>query len=540
MSYKSHLDDLVARIVRVKQASDGFNSSMPDDPTGDGTTDYKTGPQYDQYAKDLDAIETVPPNADSAPVHSMTEDQEQENSLTTYTVSTSGSQEQSSDGEYEDRPEDPGTSMPAEAGQEKFSSARRCSLEQNIAIFNKCAESLWNTKQAQLANIDKVIKEASYVVSQFEALPVGSLTKMATEEGVSPEEANEIAATEAIAQKDPELLEALADASPEELAELAEVAEQIEAAEGAGAEEATLADTEEKMASYAFTKAALDEGATPEEASEVAAVETLAQEDPQLLEALSEATPEELAELAQVAEQIEAAEGAGSEEEITPAEAEELEKQSFFSQGPTNQQLLASMSDGQLKTAAANIDQVMQAVQNNTVSDAELNQILAEDEPMNKQAAPSSEQLYQMALQKKAEEEAEVFDSLPPEYQEALANASDEELEDLISIGEAAQNDPAVLDQILSGEGGDEEPTSDEALNELASAMEEEGVTPELLAEASKQASYDPEQRRIACDIAQKVAAFIRSGKHTHGPATTEKAARARYLSHQYLNEILR
>lgn len=546
MSYKSHLDDLVARLVTVKKAADGFNSSMPDDPTGDGTTDYDTGAQYDQYAKDLAAIETVPPNADSAPVHSMTEDQEQENSLTSYTLSEAGSEEQSSDGEYEDRPEDPGTSMPAEAGQEKFSSARNCSLEQNIAIFRKCAESIWQTKQAYAANYDKAIKEAAYIVSRFETIPVGSFTKQALDEGCSPEECNDVAAVEALADEDPELLEALAEASPEELAELAEVAEQIEASEGGDADTAALAedvaDTEEKMASYAFTKRALDEGASPEEATEVAAVETLAQEDPELLEALAEATPEELAELAEVAEQIEATEGGDApvEEEISPAEAEELEKQSFFSQGPTNQQLLASLSDGQLKTAAANIDKAMQAVQNNAVSDAELNQILAEDEPMRKQAGPSSEQLYTMALQKKAEEEAEVFESLPPEYQEALANASDEELEDLITLGEAAQNDPAVLEQVLSGEGGDEEPTSDEALNELASAMEEEGITPERLEEASKQASCNPEQRRIACNIAQKVAAFIRSGKHTHGPATTEKAARARYLSHQYLNEILR
>ena len=547
MSNRFNLAPLMQKLAYIKQASDGFNSSMPDDPTGDGTTDCKTGPQYAQYAKDLAAIETNPPNADTAPAHSMTEDKEQENSWSSYTLSSAGSEEQSAKGEYEDRPEDPGTSMPAAAGQEKFSAARNCSLEQNIEVFSKCAQALWQTTQAYNTQIDQQIKEAAAVVREFSAYPIGTLTKMAADEGASPEEVNEVAATEALAQEDPQLLEALSEASPEELAELAAVAEQIEAAEGGDAV-AELADTEEKMASYAFTKAALDAGASPDEATDVAAVETLAQEDPQLLEALSEASPEELAQLAQVAEQIEAAEGgAGSEEEITPEELEAIEKQSFFAQGPTNQQLLASMTNGQLKQAAANIDRAIKAAENGTLSEDEVNQILAEDntktassmsaEDLYKRA--SSEDLYKLTLQKKAEEEAAAYDSLPPEYQDALANASDEELEDLITLGEAAQSNPEVLDSILAGEGGSEEPTSDEALNELASAMEEEGITPELLEEASKQASFDPVQRDMACNIAQKVAAFIRSGKHVHGPAKTEKAAKARYLSHQYLNEIL-
>lgn len=544
MTNTFNLAPLMQKLAYIKQASDGFNSSMPDDPTGDGTTDCKTGPQYAQYAKDLAAIETNPPNADTASTHSMTEDKEQENSWSSYTLSSAGSKEQSAKGEYGDRPEDPGTSMPAEAGQEKFSAARNCSLEQNIEIFNKCAQSLMHTKQAYANQYNAIVKEAAAIVQQVEALPVGIFTKMAADEGASPEEVNEIAASEALAQEDPQLLEALADASPEELAELADVAEQIEASEGGDAA-AELAATEEKMASYSFTKAALDAGASPNEATDVAAVETLAQEDPGLLEALSEASPEELAQLAQVAEQIEAAEGgAGSEEEISP---EELEKQSFFAQGPTNQQLLASMTDVQLKQAAANIDRAIEAAEKGQLSEDEINQILAEEntktassmsaEDLYKQA--SSEDLYNLTLQKKAEEEAAAYDSLPPEYQEALANASDEELEDLITLGEAAQSNPEVLDSLLAGEGGSEEPTSDEALNELASAMEEEGITPELLEEASKQASFDPVQRDMACTIAQKVAAFIRSGKHVHGPAKTEKAAKARYLSHQYLNEIL-
>lgn len=553
MTSRFNIAPLMQKLAYIKQASDGFNSSMPDDPTGDGTTDCKTGPQYAQYAKDLAAIETNPPNADTAPAHSMTEDKEQENSWSSYTLSSAGSKEQSAKGAYEDRPEDPGTSMPAEAGQEKFSAARNCSLEQNIEIFNKCAQSLMHTKQAYFNQYNAQIKEAAAVVQQVESLPVGIFTKMAAEEGASPEEVNEIAASEAIAQEDPELLEALAEASPEELAELADIAEQIEASEGAASPEieataAELADTEQKMASYSFTKAALDAGASTDEAADVAAVETLAQEDPQLLEALSEASPEDLAQLAQVAEQIEASEGgAGTEEEITPEELEAIEKQSFFAQGPTNQQLLASMTDGQLKQAAANLDRAIVAAENNALSDEEISQILEEDnvktassmsaEDLYNQA--SSEDLYNLMLQKKAEEEAAVYDSLPPEYQEALANASDEELEDLITLGEAAQNNPEVLNEVLAGEGASEEPTSDEALNELASAMEEEGITPELLEEASKQASFDPVQRNMACNIAQKVAAFIRSGKHVHGPAKTEKAAKARYLSHQYLNEIL-
>ena len=70
--------------------------------------------------------------------------------------------------------------------------------------------------------------------------------------------------------------------------------------------------------------------------------------------------------------------------------------------------------------------------------------------------------------------------------------------------------------------------------------MEEEGITPEALAEASKEAYYRGDKSAYQdYNTACKVAAFIRSGRHTPGPAKTEKAARVRHFSHNYLKEVM-
>ena len=561
MNAKTNLDSLFQRLYIAKKASDGFDSSMPDDPSGDGLMDPQTGAQYETYEDDYENTDTLA-NMDEDTSESMEEDNEQENSLGTYQLSTSTSEEQSAKGEYEDRSEDPGTSMPAEAGQEKFSSAMNCTLEQNIAVFKKCAESLWQTRQAQ----QNVVKQAAAYVAKI-APAIGSFTKYAEDLGASPEETNEMAAIEAIAEEEPELLEALADASPEELEEIMEVADAIEA-EGAAEE---VEPVEEKLASFQFTKRALDEGATPDEANEVAAIEALVQEEPELVEALADASPEELAELADIATAIE--EGGAEEPAISPEEQVDLEKQSFFAQRPANQQLLASMTTEQLQKAAESIDEAIDRAENGTLSEEEINEIIADDETpeavkdeddleekdscsgrKKKASALSAEDLYRysnssdlyaLSLQKRAEEEAAAYESLSPEEKAMIDSASDEELQQAAEQGEAAQEDPELLDSMLSGEAPaseeeDSEPTEEEALNELASAMEEEGITPEALAEASKEAYYRGDKSAYQdYNTACKVAAFIRSGLHTPGPAKTEKAARVRHFSHNYLKEVM-
>ena len=567
--HKTNLIPLLKKLNYFsKAASDGYDSSMPDDPTGDGTTEPRTGAAYTQYAKDLDAIETVPPNADSAEQHTMDEDEEQENSLTSFTLTEAGSPEQSAKGEYEGYADDPGTSMPAEAGQEKYSSAMDCSLEQNIAIFNKCAESLMHSRDVYNNQMQQKIAAAQNYVNNISRYPVGYFTKLAAEEGASPEEVNEVAAIEALANEDPELLEALSEATPEELAELASVADAVEAGEAGVAEDVPAEPSpEEKMAYYMpLTKRAIDEGASPEEIEETAAIEQLAQEAPELVDAIMNASPEELDELQAALEAVESEGTAPAETEITPEEMVDLEKQSFFAQEPINQQLLASMSDADLQKVAGNIESAMKRAQDGTMTVEEANEILQSDPKKKKKKcaggncsdsgcktaeamsvgdfynAISSYDLYQLALQKKAEEEAAAFESLTPEEQEALATASDEDLQSMIDEGEAAQESPEALEELLAegDESSDGEDISEEeALNELASAMEDEGVTPEALEAASKQASADPTQRRNAENIARKVSTYIKSGKHTYGPCKTQKAARARYISHQYLKEIL-
>lgn len=493
MENRSHLSKLIARLDRIKAAADGAETSMPDDPSGDGTLDPQTGSQYAQYSKDINNIETVPPNAEDQPRASMSEDHEQDNSFSSYTLSTAGSPEQSAKGEYTDRPTDPGTSMPAEAGQEKYSSAINCSLEENIDVFEKCAQALIYTSQVY----NNTVKQAAAAVNNISRFPVGTLTKMAMDEGASPEEVDEIAALEALVQEHPELLAALNEASSEDLGAAGAIADEIDANAATG-------------------------------------------------DAPAEATPEDIA----------------------------LEKDSFYHQEPTIQRTLVSLDDAQLKQASANIDLLMQKVAEGDVSEEELAAILAPaDNPVEVTEEPkdsdkeeakedgeekegcggkckkaeakmtaedlykyaSPQQLYYLAMQKQAEEEQAAFESLSPEEQALLESASDEELAQAIADSESAAEDPAALDEILKDEApAEEEPSSDEALNELAAAMDEQGITPEALEAASKEASADPDLLKIA----QAVMQYRKAGNYKYAPATTEKAAKMRSISHRYLSEI--
>lgn len=487
--------DLIAQLEAIKAAADGANTSMPDDPSGDGTLDPQTGSQYSQYSKDIKNIETVPPNAEDQPRASMSEDHEQENSFSSYTLSTAGSPEQSAKGEYTDRADDPGTSMPAEAGQEKYSAAN-CTLEENIDVFEKCAQALVYASQ----QYNQVVKQAAAAVNNVCQYPVGT-----------------------------------------------------------------------------FTKKAMDEGASPAEVDEVAALEALVQENPELLASLESLSPEELDALAGVADQMDAEAASGVPADVTPEDVA-LEKDSFFRQEPEIQRTLVSLDDSQLKQASANLDVLMQKVAEGDITEEELEAILApadnpvevtEDTPKSKEETEddgeekegcggkckkanytmtaedlykqaSPQQLYYLALQKQAEEDQAAFESLTPEEQAMLESASDEELAQAISDSEAAAEDPSALEAILSEDEApeeapaDEEPSSDEALNELAAAMDEQGITPEALEAASQEASADPD----LCKIAQAVMQYRKAGNYKYTPATTEKAAKMRSISHKYLSEI--
>ena len=483
--------DLIARLEAIKSAADGADTSMPEDPSGDGTLDPQTGSQYSQYSKDIKNIDTVPPNAEDQPRASMSEDHEQENSFSSYTLSTAGSPEQSAKGEYTDRADDPGTSMPAEAGQEKYS-AFNCTLEENIDVFEKCAQALIQTSQ----QYNQAVKQAAAAVNNVCQYPVGTLTKRAMDDGASPAEVDEVAALEALVQENPELLANLESLSPEELDALAAVADQMDAEAATGVP--------------------------------------------------ADVTPEDVA----------------------------LEKDSFYRQEPEIQRTLVSLDDGQLKQASANLDVLMQKVAEGDITEEELAAILepadnpvevVEDAPESKEEAKedgeekegcggkckkanytmtaedlykqaSPQQLYYLAMKKQAEEDQVAFESLSPEEQAMLESASDEELAQAVADSEAAAEDPSALEAILSEDEApaEEEPSSDEALNELAAAMDEQGITPEALEAASKEASADPD----LCKIAQAVMQYRKAGNYRYAPATTEKAAKMRSISHKYLSEI--
>ena len=159
------LRDIVNAVqYRTKYASDGMNSSMPDDPAGDGFREPVTGPQFTEYTDDYSNTNPFTPNVGEGGEPSLTAENQQENSGSDFDIYVSGDGPDGQD-ECKTTKDDPGTSMPAEAGEEKYSAYMRYSMEENINGFNKCA-GLW----LSMYNAD-LQKQAGYQVLDASEYP---------------------------------------------------------------------------------------------------------------------------------------------------------------------------------------------------------------------------------------------------------------------------------------------------------------------------------------------------------------------------------
>ena len=535
------LRDIVNAVqYRTKYASDGMNSSMPDDPSGDGFREPKTGPQFTEYTDDYSNTNPFTPNVGEGGEPSLTAENQQENSGSDFDIYVSGDGPDGQD-ECKTTKDDPGTSMPAEAGEEKYSAYMRYSMEENIDGFNKCA-GLW----LSMYNAD-LQKQAGYQVLDASEYP---FTKQAMDNHLPQEVVDELAGLETLPLQ---MREKLANLTNYELAQLIDECDNaleqqnfVKQAEAnvlnsltvdeynklAGLDTASLVKLAEDAAEAADALAeaeAADEEPSVEEAE---ALEALSPEDVEILQNLE---PEELEELIQEAAEGSdnaAAEGdAADAVEANPEIAEEAEAIDSLPEETVDK--LASLSPA-----------VLRAYMQKLAEDAEAIAAMPDDVAA---AAPAPEDAGAEEAASPEEEELQaILDELPPDVAEELVNMSPEELqevieeaqdveggsaeggEDVVPEGEA----PQLLEQ-MAGQNGSSE---GEALNDLSSAMTEENVTPEELAEMGKQGSWQFQRELVK--LAAAVKAYRDAGLYQYRRPRTTKEARARQQMHTFLNEI--
>lgn len=535
------LRDIVNAVqYRTKYASDGMNSSMPDDPSGDGFREPKTGPQFTEYTDDYSNTNPFTPNVGEGGEPSLTAENQQENSGSDFDIYVSGDGPDGQD-ECKTTKDDPGTSMPAEAGEEKYSAYMRYSMEENIDGFNKCA-GLW----LSMYNAD-LQKQAGYQVLDASEYP---FTKQAMDNHLPQEVVDELAGLETLPLQ---MREKLASLTNYELAQLIEECDNaleqqkfVKQAEAnvlnsltvdeynklAGLDTASLVKLAEDAAEAADALAEAE--ATDEEPSveEAEALEALSPEDVEILQNLE---PEELEELIQEAAEGSdnaAAEGdAADAVEANPEIAEEAEAIDSLPEETVDK--LASLSPA-----------VLRAYMQKLAEDAEAIAAMPDDAAA---AAPAPEEAGAEEAASPEEEELQaILDELPPDVAEELVNMSPEELQEVIEEAEDVEGGdaeggedvvpegeaPQLLEQ-MAGQNGSSE---GEALNDLSSAMTEENVTPEELAEMGKQGSWQFQRELVK--LAAAVKAYRDAGLYQYRRPRTTKEARARQQMHTFLNEI--
>lgn len=536
------LRDIVNAVqYRTKYASDGMNSSMPDDPSGDGFREPKTGPQFTEYTDDYSNTNPFTPNVGEGGEPSLTAENQQENSGSDFDIYVSGDGPDGQD-ECKTTKDDPGTSMPAEAGEEKYSAYMRYSMEENIDGFNKCA-GLW----LSMYNAD-LQKQAGYQVLDASEYP---FTKQAMDNHLPQEVVDELAGLETLPLQ---MREKLAGLTNYELAQLIDecdnaLAQQnfVKQAEAnvissltvdeynklAGLDTNSLVKLAEDAAEAAD---ALAEAEAEDEAPSVDEAEALEALDPEDIEILQNLEPEELEELIQEAAEGSddaAAEGdAADAVEANPEIAEEAEAIDSLPEETVDK--LASLSPA-----------VLRAYMQKLAEDAEAIASMPDDVAA---ATPAPEDA--MAAEGGSPEEEElqaILDELPPDVAEQLVEMSPEELQEVIEEaqdvedGAGAGGDEDVVPegeapQLLEQMAGQNGSSEGEALNDLSSAMTEENVTPEELAEMGKQGSWQFQRELVK--LAAAVKAYRDAGLYQYRRPRTTKEARARQQMHTFLNEI--
>ena len=159
-----------------------------------------------------------------------------------------------------------------------------------------------------------------------------------------------------------------------------------------------------------------------------------------------------------------------------------------------------------------------------------------EDPIADEEASPEEEELQA------------ILDELPPDVAEQLVEMSPEELQEVIEEAQDVEDSaeaegeegdvvpegdaPQLLEQMAGANGTSE----DEAMNDLSSAMTEEGVTPEDMAEMGKQGSWQFQRELVK--LAAAVKAYRDAGMYQYRKPRNTKEARARMQMHNFLNEI--
>lgn len=536
------LRDIVNAVqYRTKYASDGMNSSMPDDPSGDGFREPKTGPQFTEYTDDYSNTNPFTPNVGQGGEPSLTAENQQENSGSDFDIYVSGDGPDGQD-ECKTTKDDPGTSMPAEAGEEKYSAYMRYSMEENIDGFNKCA-GLW----LSMYNAD-LQKQAGYQALDASEYP---FTKQAMDNHLPQEVVDELAGLETLPLQ---MREKMASMTNYELAQLIDECDQglaqqqfVKQAEAnvihdltvdeyrklASLDTASLVKLAEDAAEAADELAAAEAADEEPSVEEAEALESLSPEDIEILQNLE---PEELEELIQEAadgSDEAAAEGdAADAVEANPEIAEEAAAIDSLPEETVDK--LASLSPAVLRA-------YMQKLAEDAETIAAMPDDVAAATPSPDEVAASEE-----ASSPEEEELQAILDELPPDVAEELVNMSPEELQEVIEEAQDVEDGGAGGDEDVVPEGeapqlleqmaGQNGSSEGEALNDLSSAMTEENVTPEELAEMGKQGSWQFQRELVK--LAAAVKAYRDAGLYQYRRPRTTKEARARAQMHTFLNEI--
>ena len=548
------LRDIVDNIsYRTKYAADGYDSSMPDDPSGDGFRDPVTGSQFTEYTDDYSNTNPFTPDIDG-PEPSLSAENQQENSGSDFDIYVSGEGPDGQDG-CKTTKDDPGTSMPAEAGEEKYSAYLNYSMEENIDGFNKCA-GLWLSMYQ-----NDLEKTAGYAVMNASEFP---FTKQAFDNNLPGEIVAEIAALESLPYA---TREKLASMSNGELAALMDEANanyidasfckqaedeaigdmSVDDAEAMGSmDEDELADlADEADADVEDVAEAADGGDIELDDEDLEALESLDDEDIELLDSLE---PEELEDLIDEAaeDSDDLAEGNIDDEGDLEAIADDMEKESSLS--PLAMQMymqklaedLEAMGDEEV---SPEMEADAEAALDSEVSpeaEEEANDILDNTEVSPEAAADAEDDLdSEVSPEMEADAVQDLLEDLPPDVADALVDMDPDELQDVIDEAEGGGGDlvdedeaPELLSQMADETGGDEET----ALNDLSSAMTEEDVSPEELADMGKEGSWHFQRELVK--LAAAVKAYRDAGLYRYTRPRTTKEAYARAQMHSFLNEI--
>ncbi|MDO4568761.1 MAG: hypothetical protein Q4D38_00075 [Planctomycetia bacterium] len=472
----SMLDAITSQHGTVKSATaDQTTTTMPDDPSGDGTTEPSTGPLYDEMSRDIKKSPNVEVNAETADAQSLTGSNQEANGGNFGTElfdMDSLIQE-----DYNQNIKDPGTSSPVKVSQYK-----QATFDQNYMMFNKLAslaiQEINNIKQAsEQTNTSKYTREQKLAAIVHKANADGERLaanilkgryKLATGLG------------------DDEPVESMAELPPEVLAM---------AAGGDGADAAVLSDL-----------AGAGEGNAAE--AESALAEAI-MSDPALVEEVVD----------ELAEEILA-------ETEAPAVAEEEAKLASYTR-----KIASDISEGDAELAAAleaAPPEVLEAIAQEV-----LPAIVAEEEASNTDAEQATEEEEKQAkklayyIHKLASditggdpEATAILETLPPEQVEAIVAEVAEE----IAAEEAMANAP---------EPAGEEPSTEEALEALSSTLEEEQITPEDL-----EAVAAPEKQAYARKFASDLRHY-RQHNPNWKPAKNAKAAKLRKQCRNFLRELM-